>query len=98
MRKIVICFFIAAALFITYGSASAAQVNVKRPANLKCHADEMRNALLHMNKGQNITINLELFCQAGAVKYISIGPTGSTAQFVPPNHVIYQICGNPCRK
>jgi hypothetical protein len=98
MKKTIISFFIAAAVFLAFQTANAAQVNVKSPSYLSCHANEMKQALLHMNRGQNITINLELFCQAGAVKYISIGPTGGTAQFVPPNHVVYKICGNPCRK
>jgi len=73
------------------------QVNVKSPANLRCHANEMKKALLHMNRGQNITIKLEVFCQYGAVKCISIGQSGGTAQFVPSSSPVYKICGNPCR-
>ena len=97
MKKIVFILVVLSAVIFCSGVAGAVQVNVKSPANLRCHANEMKKALLHMNRGQNITIKLEVFCQHGAVKYISIGKSGGTAQFVPPNSPVYKICGNPCK-
>ena len=97
MKKIIV---LAVTLTVIAGMLVAKpRILVTSDAKLRCHAGEMKKSLEHSNRNYNGTIALRVFCQGGAVKYITTDKKrgSSQARYVPRNHVVYKICGNPCK-
>jgi len=97
MKKI-ICF----TLVISFGAVmllAKPKILVTSDSKLYCHAAEMKKALEHSNRNYNGTIALNVFCQNGAVKYITNDKRSGSgeARYVPRNHLVYKLCKNPCK-
>lgn len=89
--------FMLCLLLVPFAS-QAAQVKVKYQKGLACYANEMKSSLEQMNKNFNETLELEVFCSYGKVKFTSISrSTGGGLSKYVPDYMYTKCPTNPCK-